>query len=131
MHKYLVAILIYFISASSLLANDFSGEWKVIKVIHSDSYFGEIKYPKSFKIFKKNGSLTGHYKDQYNYENQFDLVALINNGQELLLLNCCGTKHPESWAPLHKVKIVDGKLHAIVVTNRIEFEWMAERIINK
>ena len=54
-HKYALAILIFFIGTSSLLANDFIGEWKVVKVIYSDSYFGEIKYPKLFKIEKKNG----------------------------------------------------------------------------
>lgn len=129
-HKYALAILIFFISTSSLLANDFIGEWKVVKVIYSDSYVGEIKYPKLFKIEKKNGNISGRYKDQFDYENKFELAVLINNGHELLLSNCCGTKHPESWSPLHKVKIINGKLHAIVVTDHIEFEWIAERKMN-
>jgi len=129
-HKYALAILIFFISTSSLLANDFIGEWKVVKVIYGDSYVGEIKYPKLFKIEKKNGNISGRYKDQFDYENKFELAVLINNGHELLLSNCCGTKHPESWSPLHKVKIINEKLHAIVVTDHIEFEWIAERKMN-
>ncbi len=129
-HKYALAILIFFINTSSLLANDFIGEWKVVKVTYSDSYFGEIKYPKLFKIEKKNGKISGRYKDQFDYENKFELAVLINNGHELLLVNYCGTKHPESWSPLHKVKITNGKLHAIVVTDHIELEWIAERKMN-
>ena len=128
MKKCMVIFLVTFICHSNALANDFFGEWQVTKVIFSESYFGEIKYPKWFKIENRDGKISGRYKDQFDYENNFDLVVFINNNQEMLLSHCCGTKHPESWSPLHKVKIIDGKLHAVVVTHRFEFKWIAEKI---
>ena len=128
MYKQIITVFIILITTSSVFADDFTGEWKVVKVIQSDNYMGEIKYPKWFKIENaQSGHLKGTYKDQYDYENKFQTITLINNGRELLLSLCCETKHPESWAPLHKVKIIDGKLHAYVVTNHVEFEWIAVR----
>ncbi len=128
MKKYMVILLVAFICHSNASANDFFGEWKVSKLIFTVPYFKDIRYPKWFRIENRDGTISGRYKDQYNYEDNFELVVFINNNQEMLLSHCCGTKHPESWSPLHKVKIINGELHGVVVTNRFEFEWIAEKI---
>ena len=110
-------------------ADGFVGQWRVIEVIENAEYpwHEEIKYASSFVIEESGGKMVGRYIDQHDYECDFEFVALINDGHELLLGHCGGTKHSTSWAPIHKVKIVDGKLHGLVVTSDKKFEWIAEK----
>lgn len=106
----------------------FVGNWTVVKVDFPDNYFSEIEYPKSFQLsqVEGDGRIKGKYKDQYDQEYDFSLSQLINNGHELLLLTYGTTKHSESWAPLHKVKLINGQLVGSVITNTQRFIWYAE-----
>ncbi|MDY6904322.1 MAG: hypothetical protein SWH61_06525 [Thermodesulfobacteriota bacterium] len=127
-----IIFLLCFVCLAAVVANadDFSGTWKVVTAIYNDTYMGEIKYPQRFTIENNNGDMSGHYTDQHGFESDFEKVAVINDGRELLLSLCCGTKHAESWAPLHKAKLMDdGMLHGVVVTDRYEFKWVAEPVV--
>lgn len=126
--KIMIGTLLWVVFAGVVAgADDFSGTWKVVTVTYGDTYMGEIKYPEWFSIDGKNGVLAGRYTDQYGAAGEFEKVVMINKDRELLLSLCCGTKHAESWAPLHKVKMMDnGMLSGVVVTNRFEFSWRAE-----
>ncbi len=84
---------------------DFTGSWVVVDVLTSKEFpwHEEIKYPKSFVIEIRDSKLVGHYEDQRGYECDFELLEVVNDGHELLLGHCGGTKSPSSWAPIHKV----------------------------
>jgi len=101
----------------------------VIEVIENEEFpwHEEIKYPKSFSLELESSKLVGSYEDQYGFECDFELIELVNNGHELLLGHCGGTKHSTSWTPIHKVKMIEGRLHGLVITSNKKFEWVAER----
>jgi len=113
---------------NAVIANDFVGKWQVTKVDMPDTYYGEIKYPKYFEITEHDGKVSGRYKDQFDYECEFLLSELVNGGNELLLMNCGTTKHVEAWAPLHKVKYINGELVGSVVTSGQVFIWHASTV---
>lgn len=100
----------------------------VTEVDIPETYYGEIKYPKYFELIEKEGEISGTYKDQYDYECSFALSVLVNDGNELLLMNCGTTKHNTSWAPIHKVKLIKGRLVGSVITKTQRFIWYAEPI---
>ncbi len=117
---------------ASASADDFTGHWTVVTVkdakVDGGPWSGEIKYPKDMVLEEQNGRLVGHYTDQYGYSDAFELVALVNNGHDLLLVNGgAGTKAAEAYAPIHHVKLVKGQLHAIVTAHDKLFEWTAAR----
>ena len=85
----------------------------------------EIKYPVEFSITEKDGKLSGTYKDQNDYVCEFELVAIINSGSEMLLSDCRSTKNINSIAPIQRVKYENGKLRGKVVTTKMLFEWEA------
>ena len=112
-------------------AEDFTGHWEVTRVVEPKGdgfpWSREVKYPQSMTLEVRGGRLVGHYTDQSGYSDQFELVAVINHGHDLLLVNGgAGTKDPESFSPIHHAKLRDGKLHAVVTTNSKLFEWVAE-----
>mgnify|MGYP000199723140 CR=1 FL=1 len=124
--KYLALSILLVLFCPLTFANKFVGAWEVTKVDYPENYFGEIKYPKYFQLTVVNGNLSGSYKDQYDFECKFPLSTVINDGHELLLLTCGTTKHSTSWSPLHKIKLIDGKLVGSVITNTQRFIWYAE-----
>jgi hypothetical protein len=112
------------------LADDFSGSWEVVKVVEDRGAYewsAEIKYPKRFTIERQGASWVGHYVDQYEYACPFSLVAVVNDGRDLLLTDCGVTKYAQAYAPIHHVKKVGDTLHAVVITNQRLFEWVARR----
>jgi hypothetical protein len=122
-------ILALLLVSSVLSAADFTGDWVVVEVVENDEFpwHKEIKYPASFSLNLDGTVLVGFYKDQFDFECEFKLAQLINDSEELLLAVCGTTKHSSSWAPIHKVKMIDGKLHGVVVTSDKKFEWIAEK----
>ena len=53
----------------------------------------------------RNGHLAGSYTDQRDYSAEFELVAVVNEGRDLVLVNGgAGTKNPESYSPIDDVK---------------------------
>jgi hypothetical protein len=110
-------------------ADDFTGTWEVTKVIEGKpaGWSSEIKYPKQMTIEMREARLTGHYTDQWGHPGEFELVAVVNHGRDLLLVHGGGTKEPESFSPIHHVKLVKGKLHGVVTSREKLFEWVAER----
>ena len=125
-----VAVLLYS-SITAAMADDFTGRWEVTKVIENNKDFErslEFKYPKHMTLELRNGHLVGRYTDQWDYSSEFELVAVINQGRDLLLVHGgAGTKEPTALAPIHHVKLVNGKLHAVVTSQDKLFEWIAER----
>ena len=109
----------------------FAGKWEVTSVTEAkkDAYSWslEVKYPKRMTLEVRDGRLEGRYTDQWDYSGKFELVAVINEGHDLLLVHEGGTKDPESLSPIHHVKLIHGKLHAVVTTREKLFEWIAER----
>jgi hypothetical protein len=113
-------------------AEDFTGKWEVTKVIDGKKdefpWSLEVKYPKYMTLELRDGRLVGRYTDQSDYSGEFELVAVINQGRDLLLVHGgAGTKSPEALSPIHHAKLVNGKLHAIVTSHTKLFEWIAER----
>jgi len=111
---------------------DFTGTWEVTKIVESQKgdfqWSLEVKYPKHMTLELRNGFLAGRYIDQWEYSSEFELVAVINQGHDLILVNGgAGTKNPESYSPIHHVKLVKGKLHGVVSSHDKLFEWVAER----
>ena len=111
---------------------DFTGTWEVTKIVEGKTgefqWSLEIEYPTHMTLEIRNGHLAGRYTDQWGYSGEFELVSVINQGHDLLLVNGgAGTKNPESYSPIHHVKLVKGKLHAIVTSHDKLFEWVAER----
>jgi hypothetical protein len=130
--KVMAIALLVGISASPPAADDFAGKWEVTKVIEKDKsgfqWSVEIKYPKYMTPELRNGRLAGRYTDQWDYSSEFELVAVVNEGRDLLLVNGgAGTKEPQALSPVHHVKLVKGKLHAVVTSHDKLFEWIAER----
>lgn len=111
-----------------VMAADFIGKWAVSTVEYPENYYGEIKYPKYFELLMMDGRLVGFYKDQFDYECKFPLADSVNGGEELLLMVCGTTKSTQSWAPLNKVKLIDGELVGSVVTYDRRFTWRARRV---
>jgi hypothetical protein len=99
----------------------FGGNWEVTRIIEvkKDGYEWslEIKYPKRMTLEVRDGRLEGRYTDQWNYSGKFELVAVVNGGNELLLIHEGGTKSPQARSPIHHVKLVNSKLHAVVTSN--------------
>lgn len=119
-------------SITPAMADDFTGKWEVTKVIENKrsgfEWSLEIKYPKSMTLELRNGRLVGRYTDQWDFSSEFELVAVINQGRDLLLVHGgTGTKEPTALSPIHHVKLVKGKLHAVVTSHDKLFEWIAER----
>ena len=124
-----VALLV---SVSPAAPADFAGKWEVTKVVEKDEdgfqWSLEIKYPKYMTLELRNGRLVGRYTDQWNYSGEFELVAVVNEGRDLLLINGgAGTKAAEARSPVHHVKLVKGRLHVVVTSHDKLFEWIAER----
>jgi hypothetical protein len=119
-------------SASGPAADGFAGKWEVTEVVTGNhdgfDWSLEVKYPKYMILELRNGRLAGHYTDQWKYSSEFELVAVINQGHDLLLVQGgAGTKDPEALSPIHHVKLIKGKLHATVTSHDKLFEWIAER----
>ncbi|WP_044617241.1 hypothetical protein [Gynuella sunshinyii] len=125
-----IAVMMIWSLTNVAMANDFIGKWQVTKVDMPDTYYGEIKYPKYFEIIENEGKVSGYYKDQYDFECNFVLSELVNDGNELLLMNCGTTKFAQTWAPLHKVKFINGELVGSVVTFGQVFVWHASAVKN-
>ena len=87
-----------------------------------------MKYPAWMKLEFVDGELRGTYVDQYDRSCEFELVAVVNAGRELLLNHCGQTKGADAFAPIHRVKLVDGELHATVVTDKALFKWVARKV---
>jgi hypothetical protein len=112
--------------------DDFAGKWEVTDVVESNKegfdWTLEVKYPKSMTLSVRDGRLVGRYTDQWKYSSDFELVAVVNRGRDLLLVHGgAGTKDPRAFSPVHHVKLVEGKLHAVVTSHEKLFEWIAER----
>jgi hypothetical protein len=108
----------------------FSGNWEVTRIIEAKKGYQwslEVKYPKRMTLELREGRLQGRYTDQWEYSGSFELVAVVNDGHDLLLVHQGGTKSPEALSPIHHVKLVKGKLHAVVTSHDKLFEWTAER----
>jgi hypothetical protein len=119
-------------SPSGAAADDFAGKWEVTRIVEATKgdfqWNLEVKYPKYMTLELRNGRLVGRYTDQSEYSSEFELVAVVNQGHDLLLVHGgAGTKNPESLSPIHHVKLVRGKLHAVVTSHDKLFEWTAER----
>lgn len=123
-----IATLILCLLTKFAIASDFVGKWQVYKVDMPETYYGEIKYPKYFEITENEGEGSGYYKDQFDFESQFSLSEMVNNGNELLLMNSGTTKSEQAWAPLHKVKYINGELVGSVVTYGQVFVWQASQV---
>jgi len=113
-------------------ADDFTGAWKVVEVreTQTDGYpwSAEIKYPRDMTLELRDGRLIGNYTDQTGYSDDFELAAVVNQGRDLLLVHGgAATKDPNSLSPIHHVKLVGGKLRAVVTAHDKLFEWVAER----
>ncbi len=107
------------------------GTWNIEVKPDSDEQFPfwrEIKYPKKLVISKSGQQYIMDFTDQYNYECEGQPMS-TNRGLELVFTFCSGlgTKSPLSWSPIHHAKIVDGKLHGVVTSNRYLFKWVGER----
>jgi len=113
-------------------ADDFAGKWTVTNIIEAKKggfpWSLEIKYPKTMTLEFRDHRLMGQYTDQQGYSGAFELVAVVNQGRDLLLVHGgAGTKDARSFSPVHHVKLVDGKLRGVVTTDDKLFEWVAER----
>ena len=107
------------------------GTWNVEVKPTSDKQFPfwrEIKYPKKLVVSKSGKNYKVLFTDQYGYECETKPMS-TNRSQELIFTFCSGlgTKSPLSWSPIHHAKIVDGKLHGVVTSNRFLFEWVGDR----
>jgi hypothetical protein len=129
-----VWLLFFAITVTSATAatEDFLGEWRIHPTPKSkrDAFFlDDIKYPKWMKIELRNGKLVGVYEDQSEFRSEFELVAVINRGRDLIFVHGgLGTKEPESFCPVHHAKLVNGKLEGVVTANGKLFEWIGERV---
>lgn len=126
--KHLLIIAVLSLLSFPAFATDFIGKWEVSAVEYPSNYYGEIKYPKYFELLMEGDKLVGFYKDQFDYECMFPLSTVVNGGEELLLMVCGTTKSSQSWAPLNKVKLIDGELVGSVVTYGRQFTWHAKRV---
>ena len=99
-------------SITAATAEDFTGKWEVTQIIESKKGFEwslEIEYPKYMSLELRDGRLVGRYIDQWDYSGEFELVAVINQGHDLLLVHGgAGTKEPTALSPIHHVKLVKG-----------------------
>jgi hypothetical protein len=129
MKRLVLPLLLSLSFPSNAGPNPFVGQWEVTQVVDTKEYAwsAEVKYPKRMTLELKNGELTGSYTDQYEHSCAFPLVSLINDGNELVLANCGPTKDPSAYAPLHRVRLTDGKLRGVAMTNKVLFVWTAER----
>lgn len=126
--KQFLVISILLLFCMPALAADFVGKWEVSTVDFPENYYREIKYPKQFELQMMDDKLVGTYKDQFDYECMFPLSVIVNGGEELLLMVCGTTKSNQSWSPLNKVKLIDGELVGVVVTDDRQFTWHARRV---
>jgi hypothetical protein len=127
----MIAVLLLLSGWPVVESDAFSGNWEVTRIIEAknDGYEWslEIKYPKRMTLEVRDGRVEGHYTDQWKHSGKFELVAVVNGGHDLLLVHEGGTKSPEARSPVHHVKLVNGKLHAVVTSHDKLFEWIAER----
>ena len=128
----MIAVLLLLSGSPAVVEPDaFSGNWEVTRIIEAnkDGYEWslEIKYLKRMTLEVRDGRLEGRYTDQWKYSGKFELVAVVNGGHDLLLVHEGGTKSPEALSPVHHVKLVKGKLRAVVTSHEKLFEWIAER----
>jgi len=122
--------LLTFLSVAAAVADDFTGVWQVTEIVGEREGFPwslEIKYPKQMVLEMRSGRLAGLYTDQNGFSCEFPVIQEFNQGRDLLLAHCGETKAPEAYAPIHHVKLRDGKLRAVVTTNEKLFEWVAVR----
>jgi hypothetical protein len=131
MWSQVIAVVLLLCGPAATEPDAFSGNWEVTRIIEANSRGTsgalEIKYPKQMTLELREGRLHGRYTDQWEYQGNFELVAVVNDGHDLLLVHEGGTKSPEALSPIHHVKLVKGKLHAVVTSHDKLFEWIAER----
>ena len=129
--KTIALALVLWASETLAEADDFSGKWEVTKIVEAKKdgveWSLEIKYPKYMTLEVREGRLEGRYTDQWDYSGKFELVAVVNEGHDLLLVHEGGTKSAEALSPIHHVKLIKGRLHAVVTSHEKLFEWIAER----
>lgn len=125
-------IILFFPSLLNAEINDFVGTWE-IKVVPEGAtqfpWWQEVKYPTVLVISRVNKELKIKFKDQFDYEcNTKPLI--VNRGNELVFNYCSGlgTKSPMAWSPIQHAKLIEGKLHGVVTTNRYLFKWLGERV---
>jgi hypothetical protein len=112
--------------------DEFTGTWTVTKVVEPKKngfpWSLEVKYPRVMTLALREGRLIGEYTDQQGHSDRFELVAIVNQGRDLLLVHGgAGAKDAHSFSPIHHVKLVDGRLRGVVTTDEKLFEWVAER----
>jgi hypothetical protein len=125
----LLAIAVLAVSGPAV-ASDFAGQWEVTQISNERDGFRwslEVSYPKRMALEMRGDQLAGRYTDQRGVACEFEVAALLNRGRDLLLAPCGETKSPEAYAPIHHVKLRDGKLVGVVTTNQRLFEWVAVR----
>jgi hypothetical protein len=131
MWSQMIAVVLLLSGPAAAEADAFSGKWEVTRIIEAKKegyqWSLEVKYPKHMTLELREGRLQGRYTDQWEYSGTFELVAVVNGGHDLLLVHEGGTKSPEALSPIHHVKLVKGKLHAVVTSHDKLFEWIAER----
>ena len=112
-------------------SSQFLGEWEIeIVPVGKDEFpfYRQIKYPKWMVIKKGKEGLNGEYIDQFEYRCNFPLLEELNDGNDLLFVNCGSTKSSIAYSPIHHAKIKDGKLYGVVTTDRKVFEWIGTRV---
>lgn len=125
--KYYI-LVVFVLMSHRALSQDFTGKWQVTKIETPEPYLADIPYPAYFELRQSEGQISGRYKDQFDFECEFDLALLVNNDSELLLMNCGSTQFKESWTPLHKVKFINGELVGTVVAYTQMFVWHASPV---
>jgi hypothetical protein len=120
-------------------SDEFLGEWQISVIdrplpddptpeqLLLHGCWKEVKCPQRLKVYREDGVLKGDYTDQFGQSASCDWIELANDGQDLLFALAGTTKHPDSIAPLHRAKLVEGKLRGFCFTDRKLFDWVGER----
>lgn len=115
-------------------ANSFVGDWEVTLIKQKTKEYPhwlEIKYPVSFSIREGNGKFVGNYTDQYDFSDQFSILAIQQN-EIVFVVGGAGKKEEHNLMPIHRAILKkDGTLRGFVFRDTKLFEWVGKRKANK
>lgn len=135
--RYIIFVFIFLIAFSTnsfAQKNLFVGDWEVTLVKQTTKkyqYWDEIKYPIRFAIRDENGKLVGTYTDQYDFSDQFSILAIQQN-EIVFVVGGAGKKEENNLMPIHRAILQkDGTLKGFVFRDKKLFEWVGKLKTNK
>ncbi|GAB3358420.1 hypothetical protein GCM10027430_28930 [Lysobacter tyrosinilyticus] len=130
--KLLLIVLLLIVSPRSEAMSPFLGKWTVTQFIcidKSSEWCQDQNRPVAIHITQQDdGYLLARYRTKKGIEVSCFYAVEAVEGHELLLVSCPPPyKSGTIYSPLHRVKLRNGRMEALGLTDKPVFKWSAGR----